>query len=117
MRYVMLIYSDETIEARRSPAENEANMAGYYAFTNEVRERGNFLDGDALQATTTATTVRVHNGKTVATDGPFAETKEQLGGYYILECKDLDEAIELAAKIPAAKEGSVEIRPILEFGE
>jgi hypothetical protein len=115
MRYMMLIYTDENIEAQRAPAENETYMAGYYAFTNEVRERGVFLNGDALQPTTTATTVRVHNGKIVATDGPFAETKEQLGGFYILECKDLDEAIELAAKIPAAKEGSVEIRPILEF--
>ena len=115
MRYMMLIYSDENIEAQRSPEENEANMAGYYTFTNEVRERGSFVNGDALQPTTTATTVRVHNGKTVATDGPFAETKEQLGGFYILDCQDLDEAIELAAKIPAAKEGSVEIRPVLEF--
>ena len=115
MRYMMLIYTDENIEAQRSPAENEANMAGYYAFTNEVRERGNFLSGDALQPTTMATTVRVHDGKTLPTDGPFAETKEQLGGFYILECKDLDEAIELAAKIPAAKEGSVEIRPVMEF--
>jgi hypothetical protein len=116
MRYVMLIYSDETIDAQRSPTENEANMAGYNEFTTEVRERGNFLNGDALQPTTTATTVRVNSGQVVATDGPFAETKEQLGGFYILECKDLDEAIELAAKIPAAKEGSVEIRPIFEFG-
>lgn len=116
MRYMILIYTDEGIEARRSPAENEAHMGGYYAFTNEVRERGNFLNGDALQPTSTATTVRVNNGKTLATDGPFAETKEQLGGFYILDCQDLDEAIELAAKIPAAQEGCVEIRPIMELG-
>ena len=115
MRYMMLIYSDETIEAQRSAAENDAHMAGYYAFTNEVRERGSFQNGDALQPTTTATTVRVHDGKILATDGPFAETKEQLGGFYILDCQNLDEAIELAAKIPAAQEGSVEIRPIMEF--
>jgi hypothetical protein len=115
MRYMMLIYADENIEAQRSPAENEAHMAGYYAFTNEVRQRGSFRNGDALQPTTAATTVRVHNGKTVASDGPFAATEEQLGGFYILDCQDLDEAIELAAKIPAAQEGCIEIRPIMEM--
>ncbi len=116
MRYMMLIYTDETAESRRTAAQNEAVMAEYGSFTNEVRQRGSFLNGDALQPTTTATTVRTRGGKAVALDGPFAETKEQLGGFYILDCQDLDEAIELAAKIPAAKVGSVEIRPILEFG-
>ena len=116
MRYMMLIYADETAELQRTAEQNGAMMAEYGAFTDEVRQRGSFLNGDALQPTTTATTVRVQNGKRVATDGPFAETKEQLGGFYILDCQDLDEAIELAAKIPAAKEGAIEIRPILELG-
>ena len=116
MRYMMLIYTDETAEARRTAEQTAAMMTEYGAFTNEVRQRGNFLNGDALQPTTTATTIRIQNGKSVTTDGPFAETKEQLGGFYILDCQDLDEAIELAAKIPAAKEGSIEIRPVLELG-
>lgn len=116
MRYMMLIYTDETTETQRTAAQNEAMMAEYGSFTNEVRQRGNFRNGDALQPTSTATTVRLHHGKTVASDGPFAETKEQLGGFYILDCQDLDEAIELAAKIPAAQAGAVEIRPILEMG-
>jgi hypothetical protein len=115
MRYIMLIYNDEAVEARRSQAENEAVMQAYYAFSNEVRQRGAFLSGEPLQPTTMATTVRLREGQALTSDGPFAETREQLGGFYILECKDLDEAIELAAKIPTAKEGSIEIRPILEL--
>lgn len=116
MRYIMLIYSDENIEAHRSAEENAAMIAEYSTFTDEVRQRGSFLNGDALQPSSTATTVRIQNGKCVAKDGPYALTKEQLGGFYILDCQDLDEAIEWAAKIPAAKEGAIEIRPILELG-
>lgn len=115
MRYIMLIYTDESAESRYSEEENQAVMAGYYAFTNEVRERNLYQAGDALQPTATATTVTVRDGKTLTTDGPFAETKEQLGGFYILDCKDLDEAIEYAAKIPASRHGRIEVRPILEF--
>jgi hypothetical protein len=116
MRYLMLIYSDEAAEANYTPEEGEAIMAAYYAFSEEVRRRGVMEGGEPLQPTHTATTVRLRGGKTVTSDGPFAETKEQLGGFYILNCKDLDEAIELAARIPAAAYGSVEIRPIMEFG-
>ncbi|MCB8944201.1 MAG: YciI family protein [Ardenticatenaceae bacterium] len=116
MRYMLLIYSDEMAESQRTPGQNEAMMAEYGRFTQEVRQRGSFRNGDALQPTSTATTVRIQNGKTIATDGPFAPTTVQLGGFYILDCQHLDEAIELAAKIPAAKEGAVEIRPILGFG-
>jgi hypothetical protein len=116
MRYIMLIYNDEAVAARRSQTENEAVMQAYYAFSNEVRQRGAFLSGEPLQPTSMATTVRLRDGQALTSDGPFAETREQLGGFYILECKDLDEAIELAAKIPTAKEGSIEIRPILELG-
>jgi hypothetical protein len=91
-------------------------MAAYNAFTKATNDRHAFLAGEALQSTGTATTVRVRNGQTVTTDGPFAETKEQLGGYYLLNCKNLDEAIEFAAMIPGAKHGSIEVRPIMEFG-
>ena len=91
-------------------------MTAYNAFTEEVRDRGLFEAGEALHPTATATTVRVRDGQTVTTDGPFAETKEALGGFYLSRRKDLDEAIELAAKIPGAKHGSIEVRPIFDFG-
>ncbi len=117
MRYLMLIYSSEVEDMKASPAEQEAVMGEYWAFTNEIREKGLNLGGEALQPTNTATTVRVREGKILTTDGPFAETKEQLGGYYLLNCENLDQAIEYAAKIPGARYGSIEIRPVWEFGE
>ena len=92
-----------------------AEMNAYNAFTQEVSERGVLLSGEALQPTTTATTVRVRDSKVLTTDGPFAETKEQLGGFYLVQCNNLDEAIEWATKIPGAQHGSIEIRPIMEF--
>jgi hypothetical protein len=115
MRYILLINTNEADEAARSDEENEAVYEAYYGFTNELRESGGYLGGEALQPTSTATTVRVHDGKTMTTDGPYAETKEQLGGYYLIEAADLDEAIGWAAKIPGAKEGAIEVRPIMEF--
>lgn len=115
MRYLALIYQDELAHAKWSQEELSAEYEAYNAFSTEVQKRGVFLSGEALMPINTATTVRMRDGKTLTTDGPFAETKEQLGGYYLLNCKDLDEAIELAAKIPAAKDGSIEIRPIMEF--
>ncbi|HEX9070150.1 MAG TPA: YciI family protein [Ktedonobacterales bacterium] len=115
MRYLLLIYSNETADAQVTEAQRAEEYEAYNAFTNEVRERGAHQGGEALQPVATATTVRVQNGKTLTTDGPFAETKEQLGGYYLLNCKDLDEAISYAAKIPAARRGSIEVRPIMEF--
>jgi hypothetical protein len=117
MRYLLLICTSEEEDAKRSPAEQEANMNAYFAFTNEVREAGAYVGGEALQPTATATTVRVREGKTLTTDGPFAETKEQLGGYYMVDVENLDEAIKWAAKIPGAAHGSIEIRPIWEFEE
>ena len=84
-------------------------------FGEEMQSRGVMLGGNALESVSTATTVRVREGKAQTTDGPFAETKEQLGGYYLLECKDIDEAIECAGKIPSAKLGSVEVRPVMNF--
>lgn len=115
MRYLLLIYTQEAAEIEATPAEQEAIMNAYFAFSNEVREAGVMVGGEALQPTTTATTVREREGKILTTDGPFAETSEQLGGYYMLDCPDLDEAIAWAAKIPGAKHGSIEIRPLVEF--
>jgi hypothetical protein len=115
MRYLLMIYTPESVEAAMPKEEQDTYMAGYFAFTKETRDRQLYEGGEALQSISTATTVRVRDGQTVITDGPFAETKEQLGGYYLLNCKDLDEAIEMAAKIPGARHGSIEIRPIQEF--
>jgi len=115
MRYLLLIYTNEAQDSQATQAEQEAVMGAYYAFTNEVNSAGVNLGGEALQPVSTATTVRVRNGKTLTTDGPFAETKEQLGGYYIIKAENLDEAIAWAAKIPGAKLGSVEVRPIIEW--
>ena len=113
MRYLALIYSEES--GPPSPEEQQKMMDAYGAFGKEAADRGVLLGGEALEATSTATTVRVRDGETLTTDGPFAETKEVLGGYYLLDCKDLDEAIEMAAKIPGAWYGSVEVRPIWEI--
>jgi len=110
MQYMLLIYETEGRE--RGSQEYAQLMREYMAFTEDIVKSGNFKAGDALEMTSSATTVRVRNGKTVATDGPFAETKEQLGGYYLVDAKDLDEAIALAARIPAACAGSIEVRPI-----
>ena len=116
MRYLALIYGDETVVA--SDEENQEVMNAYIAFGEAGAKAGVLTGvGEALQPTSTATTVRVRDGETVTTDGPFAETKEQLGGFYLFECDNLDQAIEWAAKIPGAKDGSVEVRPIMEFDQ
>jgi hypothetical protein len=115
MRYLALIYGDESAGADATPEQTQEIMDAYNAFGKEAAERGVLHSGEALQPTSTATTVRVRNDETLTTDGPFAETKEQLGGFYLLDCKDLDEAIEMAAKIPGSWTGSVEVRPIWEF--
>jgi hypothetical protein len=114
MRYLLLIYTEESTEPRADDVE-AASHAAYAAFTSDVKARGLFQAGEALTPTSTATTVRVRDGETVTTDGPFAETKEALGGFYLIEARDLDEAIDTAAKIPAAAEGSIEVRPIWEL--
>ena len=115
MRYMLLIYNDETKDLAPSDPGWDELMAAYGAFTDEVRANGTFVGGDPLQPTMTATTVRVRDGQVLNSDGPFAETKEQLGGFYMLDCRDLDQALELAARIPAAKTGSIEVRPLLEM--
>ncbi len=117
MRYLLLIYEPERPPDAEIPPELlQAEMDAYAAFSREVRERGVMRGGEALQPTSAATSVRVRDGRTSVTDGPFAETKETLGGYYLFDCRDLDEAIELAAKIPGAARGTIEIRPIWELG-
>ena len=115
MRYLCLIYSNEQAEAARSEAEMNEVMAAYGAFTVDIQSRGVMQSGEALHPTSTATTVRVRDGEVLTSDGPFAETKEQLGGFYLVDCKDLDEAIEVASRIPGAQHGSIEVRPIWEM--
>lgn len=115
MRYMLLIHGDETQEAKASPAEDAAMMAEYGAFHEGLAAAGAFVDGARLQSTATSTTVRVKSGETVTTDGPFAETKEQLGGYYIIDVPNLDAALAWAAKVPSAKYGPVEVRPVWEM--
>jgi hypothetical protein len=116
MRYMLLVYANEKAREGLQPEEQARRIAYAQAVIEETTKRGIFKGADPLEPTSTATTVRVSNGKVTITDGPFAETKEQLGGYFILECKDLDEAVEWAAKIPAScGTGCVEVRPIREM--
>jgi hypothetical protein len=114
MKYLCLIYDEEATFGSMSKSEIEALMGEYFAFTKDIRDSGHYLGGNDLQRTSNATTVRVRNGRMSTTDGPFAETKEQLGGYYLIEAKDLNEAIQIAGRIPSAKRGSIEVRPIQE---
>jgi hypothetical protein len=113
VQYIFLIYGDES-EGSSSPDEMAKSMQEWGDYTQYLKDKGYHLAGEALYPTHDATTVRVRDGKTITTDGPFAETKEQLGGYFIVEVDDLDTAIELAAKIPGARHGSIEVRPIIE---
>jgi hypothetical protein len=115
MRYLLLICTEEANDLAMSPDEAVARMARYGAFGEEMGRRGVLQGGARLHPTSDATTVRVRDGEVLTFDGPFAETKEQMGGYYVVDCKDLDEAIEVAAKIPGASEGSIEVRPIWEM--
>jgi hypothetical protein len=117
MQYMLLIYGDQNGWKTLSEEERGQMMQAYYSFTQELQDSGSMVAGDALERTDTATTVRVRNDETLTTDGPFAETKEQLGGYYIVEAGSLDEAIEWASKIPGSRYGSVEVRPVMVFEE
>lgn len=112
MRYLILIYENEA-----TTPQDEAEFQKWFEYTENLKAAGVYLGGEALQPTSTATTVRKQGGKVLTTDGPFAETKEQLGGFYMLECKDLDEALRWAAEVPSVGRGPVEVRPIMEFGE
>jgi hypothetical protein len=117
MRYLCLIYENERAWESLPAAESEAIMGEYFAFTEGIRSNGKLVAGEALQPTPTATTVRVRNGKISTTDGPFVETKEQLGGFYLIDATDLNEAIQIAAKIPSARFGGVEVRPVIDFSQ
>jgi Uncharacterized protein conserved in bacteria len=112
MQYLLMIYQNEAEYAKMDAATGKKITEEYGAFTQSIIQSGHFKAGDALQPATTATTVRVRDGKTLTTDGPFAETREQLGGYYLVEARDLDAALAIAARIPGAKTGSIEVRPI-----
>jgi hypothetical protein len=115
MRYALLICTEEATESAMSPDEMSAEMAGYAAFGEEMGSKGILQGGERLRPTTDATTVRVRDGEVLTSDGPFAETKEQMGGFYLVDCADLDEAIEVASKIPGARHGSIEVRPIWDM--
>jgi hypothetical protein len=115
MKYLCLIYDDEKRMATMSKDEGDAFMGEYFAFTEGIKKSGHYLAGNALKPVSTATTIRNRGGKLSTTDGPFAETKEQLGGYYLIEARDLNDAIQVASRIPSARMGSIEVRPIMEF--
>lgn len=117
MKYLCLIYDEEKTLGAMPKSESDAFMGEYFAFTEGIRKSGHYIGGEALQPVQTATTVRIRNGKVSTTDGPFAETKEQLGGFYLINAKDLDDAIQVASKIPSARVGSVEVRPVVEFDQ
>lgn len=113
MQYLLLIYGNENAANDMTEAQKGEHFQAYFKFTNDIKDSKQYVGGNALQPIATATTVRVRNGKTQTTDGPFAETREQLGGYYLVEAKDLDEATKIAARIPGAAIGSIEVRPIM----
>jgi hypothetical protein len=115
MQYLLLIYQNEAELGKMDAAARKAMTAEYGGYTQSIVQSGHFKAGDGLQPTTTATTVRVRDGKMLTTDGPFAETREQLAGYYLVEAKDLDTALAIAARIPGAKTGSIEVRPVMVY--
>jgi len=115
MQYMLLIYDAEKTWEDMPEAEKNRLFGEYMQFTNDIKASGHFIAGDALQPVRTATSVRVRGGKTSTTDGPFAETREQLGGYYLINAKDLDEATKIAARIPSATIGTIEIRPVMNY--
>ena len=117
MKYLCLIYDDEKSMAGMSPSEGQAFMGEYMTFTDAIRGSGHYVAGEALQPVSTATTVRIRNGQVSTTDGPFAETKEQLGGFYLIDARDLNDALQVAARIPSARLGSIEVRPVVDFSQ
>ena len=115
MKYLCLIYDDEKKWDQMAKAEAESMMGEYFQFTGDIKKSGHYVAGEALQLTQTATTVRIRQGKVSTTDGPFAETKEQLGGFYLIDARDLNDAIQVASRIPSARTGSIEVRPVVVF--
>ena len=117
MKYLCLIYENEKQWETMPKDQADGVMGEYFSFTDDIRKSGHYVAGEALQPTPSATTVRVRNGKISTTDGPFAETKEQLGGFYLIDARDLNDAIQVAARIPSARWGSVEVRPVVDFSQ
>ena len=114
-KFALLIYGDESRAATMTEEEGAKIMGEYFDYTNQIKAEGLHQGGEALEPTPTAKTVRVQGGERVVSDGPFAETKEQLGGFYLVECDDLDQALDAAARIPGAREGTIEVRQVMEF--
>jgi hypothetical protein len=117
MRYVCLIYDDEKLLESMPKEETDAFMGEYFSFSDDLTKSGKYIAGEALQPVSTATSLRMRNGKLSTTDGPFAETKEQLGGFYLIDARDLNEALQIAARIPSVKTGIVEVRPVVDFSQ
>jgi hypothetical protein len=117
MKYLCLIYDDEKKMGTMSKSEGDAFMGEYFGFTDGIKKSGHYVGGEALQPVQAATSVRVRNGKVSTTDGPFAETTEQLGGFYLINAKDLNDAIQVASKIPSARLGTIEVRPVVDFSQ
>ena len=117
MKYLCLIYENENAWEQMPQPDMEKVLGEYFAFGEAIQKSGQYIAGNALQPTRTATTVRVRNGKVSTTDGPYVETKEQLGGYYLIDARDLNEAIQVASRIPGARFGGVEVRPVMEFNQ
>ena len=115
MKYLCLIYDEEKKLAAMPKEDSDAFMGEYFTFTEDIRKSGHYVAGEALHPVETATTVRIRNGRLSTTDGPFAETREQLGGFYLIEATDLNDAIRVASKIPSARIGSIEVRPVVNF--
>lgn len=116
MQYLLLVYGSESAFANMTPEQQAAGVEAYGQFTQDIKQSGKWIGSNRLKPVASSTTVRVRDGKRVVTDGPFAETKEQLGGYYLIEAKDLDEAVAIAARCPGAQHGTMEVRPIWEMG-
>ena len=117
MKYLCLIYDEEKKLGAMPKGESDAFMGEYHTFTEGIRKSGHYVAGEALQPVHSATTVRIRNGKLSTTDGPFAETKEQLGGFYLINARDLNDALQVAAKIPSARLGTIEVRPVVDFSK
>jgi hypothetical protein len=117
MKYLCLIYREDAKLATMSKSELDTIMGEYFQFSESIKNSGHYIAGEALEPSASATTVRVRNGKMSATDGPFAETHEQLGGFYMIEAKDLNEAMQIAGRVPGARIGSIEVRPIMDLSK
>jgi hypothetical protein len=117
MRYACLIYDDEKKLGSMSKQDADSFMGEYFQFTEDVKKSGHYVAGEALQPINSATSLRIRSGKLSTTDGPFAETREQLGGFYLIDARDLNEAIQIASRIPSAKTGTIEVRPVVDFSQ